>query len=86
MKRALEDREGEIESLNQIGLVFSVLGLGQSQKTLDNGTEALRLSQELGYRAGEAQALTAWASRICFPAIYLGLLSYSRKHFLSPRE
>ncbi|MFM6059286.1 MAG: CHAT domain-containing protein, partial [Microcystis aeruginosa] len=56
LRRAVGDREGEANTLNNIGVVYD--DLGEKQKALDYYQQALPLSRAVGDRAGEAIILT----------------------------
>ena len=54
--RAVGDRSGEADTLNNIGAVYR--SLGETQKALEKYNEALPLSREIGDRRGEAITLS----------------------------
>jgi CHAT domain-containing protein/Tfp pilus assembly protein PilF len=53
--RKAADRNGEADTLNNLGLVY--LSLGETRKALDKLNEALPISREVGDRRGEADTL-----------------------------
>ncbi|MEQ9262886.1 MAG: tetratricopeptide repeat protein, partial [Owenweeksia sp.] len=54
--QAVGDRRGEATTLNNIGLVYDLLG--EKQQALDYYNQALPLRRAVGDRGGEATTLT----------------------------
>src|SRR5262249_53178847 len=55
VRRAMDDRSGEVVALNSIGMVYQ--SLGETRKALEKFNEALPISQATGVRSLETQTL-----------------------------